>query len=114
MVRERAFCGVAMSGTPLLAERYVAVPRLLAIVEDRTQDRQTLAWAYQALREISSQYDLPEEPGQWRVRLSNTGFALSGRGPAVGAVLLQVELLLADAHTRRASESCDQFRLDTV
>lgn len=81
VVRERAFCGVAMSGTLLLAERYVAVPRLLAIVEDRSQNRQTLLWAYQALREISSQYDLPEEPSVWRERLAKLGLLLPAEAP---------------------------------
>ena len=76
LVRERAFCGVAMSGTLLLAERYEAVPRLLAIVESPTSDQQTRSWAYQALREISSQYDLAEEPAAWRDRLSRLGLLL--------------------------------------
>lgn len=76
LVRERAFCGVAMSGTLLLAERYEALPRLLAIVESQTSELQTRSWAYQALREISSQYDLPEEPAAWRDRLTKLGLLL--------------------------------------
>lgn len=73
LVAERAFCGVASSGTLLLAERYSAVPRLLAIVADPAMDAQMTGWGYQALREITSQYDLPEQPQVWQTRLANLG-----------------------------------------
>ncbi len=73
LIRERAFCGLASSGTLLLAERYEAVPSLLQMVERARIDEQTLAWAYQALREISGIYDLPEQPAAWRQRLQRVG-----------------------------------------
>lgn len=72
-VRERAFCGLASSGTLLLAERYEAVPAILRMVERSDLDAQTRGWAYQALREISSMYDLPEQPAAWRQRLQRVG-----------------------------------------
>ena len=65
-VRERAFCGLAQSGTLLLAERYTAVPGLLAIAQDPQADRQTLNWSYQALREITNLRDVPNDPARWR------------------------------------------------
>ena len=70
IVRERAFCGVAQSGMLHVAERYLAIPRLLDIAEDPNQSRQAKRWAFQALREISSIYDLPEESPLWRDRLT--------------------------------------------
>ncbi|HET6565646.1 MAG TPA: HEAT repeat domain-containing protein [Xanthomonadales bacterium] len=65
-VRERAFCGLAASGTLHVAERYLAVPWLLAIAEDPYSDAQTLEWTYQALREISGLHDVPNDPVAWR------------------------------------------------
>lgn len=65
-VRERAFCGLAQSGTLHVAERYAAIPGLLAIAEDPQSSAQTLNWTYQALREISGAHDLPNEPNAWR------------------------------------------------
>ena len=68
-VRERAFCGLAESGTLLLAERYTAVPGLLAIAQDASSDRQTRNWSYQALREITNLRNVPDDPASWRERL---------------------------------------------
>lgn len=68
-VRERAFCGLAESGTLLLAERYTALPGLLAIAQDPHSDKQTRDWAYQALREITSLRNVPNDPASWRAQL---------------------------------------------
>jgi HEAT repeat protein len=65
-VRERAFCGLAQSGTLHVVERYAAIPGLLAIAEDPQSDAQTLGWTYQALREISDVHDMPNDPAAWR------------------------------------------------
>jgi len=65
-VRERAFCGLAQSGTLHVAERYAALPGLLAIIENPQWDAQTHQWTYRALREISSAYDMPDDPSAWR------------------------------------------------
>jgi len=73
LVRERAFCGLAQSGTLLIAERYDALPGLLMIAEDPRSDKQTLGWTYQAMREISGIYDLPEEASAWRTQLAESG-----------------------------------------
>ncbi len=69
IVRERAFCGIAQSGMLHLAERYLAVPRLYEIAIDPQQSAQAQAWAYQALREITNLYDLPEDGTLWAHRL---------------------------------------------
>lgn len=72
-VRERAFCGLAQSGTLHIAERYEAVPGLLKIAENPQSDRQTLEWTYQALREITGIYDLPDDATRWRDQLARVG-----------------------------------------
>ena len=69
VVRERAFCGLAQSGTLHVAERYEALPGLLAIARDPESSAQTLDWTYQALREISNFHELPNEPVVWEERL---------------------------------------------
>jgi HEAT repeat protein len=69
IVRERAFCALAQSGTFHVAERYEAVPGLYAIATDARTDRQSVAWAYQALREITGVYDLRDDEAQWHARL---------------------------------------------
>ena len=69
VVRERAFCGLAQSGTLHVAERYEALPGLLAIAQDPQSSAQTLNWTYQALREISNFHQLPNEPLVWEDRL---------------------------------------------
>lgn len=68
-VRERAFCGLAESGTLLLAERYMALPGLLAIAQDPKSDQQTRDWTYQALREITSLRNVPNDSKAWRDQL---------------------------------------------
>ncbi len=77
LVRERAFCGLAQSGTLLIAERYEALPGLLQIAEDPASNAQTLGWAFQAMREISGIYDLPEEASAWRKQLAESGLLSS-------------------------------------
>jgi hypothetical protein len=72
-LRERAFCALAQSGTLLVAERYEAVPGLLAIVEDAQADKQSVLWAYQALREITDSYGEPNDAAKWRDRLEQAG-----------------------------------------
>jgi len=69
IVRERAFCALAQSGTFHVAERYEAVPGLYAIATDALADRQSVAWAYQALREITGIHDLRDDEAQWHARL---------------------------------------------
>ena len=69
IVRERAFCALAQSGTFQVAERYEAVPGLYAIAADTRADRQSVAWAYQALREITDIHDLRDDATQWEQRL---------------------------------------------
>lgn len=73
IVRERAFCNLASTGTLLMAERYQAVPGLLAIAGAASSDAQTRAWSYQALTEISGLYGLPPDAGVWRERLGAVG-----------------------------------------
>ncbi len=73
LVRERAFCGLAQSGTLQIAERYLAVPGLLGIVESNQTEQQTQLWAYQALREITNLYDIPDDPVSWRKQLQDIG-----------------------------------------
>ena len=72
-LRERAFCALAQSGTLLVAERYEAVPALLAIAEDAHADRQSVAWTYQALREITDLYSIPDDSAAWRNHLHRAG-----------------------------------------
>lgn len=73
IVRERAFCGLASSGTLLIAERYQAVPGLLAIAEAPGSDEQTRGYSYQALKEITNLYELPADPRVWREKLIAVG-----------------------------------------
>lgn len=73
IVRERAFCGLASSGTLLIAERYQAVPGLLSIAESAQSDQQTREYSYQALKEITSLYELPPDPQIWREKLTAVG-----------------------------------------
>jgi hypothetical protein len=72
-IRERAFCGLAQSGTFQRVERYRAVPGLFAIATDPRSDRQNIEWSYQALREITGIRDLPQQPILLRERLQATG-----------------------------------------
>ena len=71
IVRERAFCGLAQSGTLHVAERYGAIPGLLAIAEHPQSQPQTLEWTYQALREISNVHEVSDDPAAWRNLLAD-------------------------------------------
>ncbi|MFO1495164.1 MAG: HEAT repeat domain-containing protein [Lysobacterales bacterium] len=73
IVRERAFCALASSGTLLMAERYQAIPGLLHIADVSSSDAQNRAWSYQALTEISGLYDVPADTAVWRERLDAVG-----------------------------------------
>ena len=73
MVRERAFCVLAPGGTLRIAERYQAEAGMLAIAESAHSDKQTRDWTYQALKEITLLYGLPQDPGIWRQRLAAVG-----------------------------------------
>lgn len=73
IVRERAFCGLAQSGTLHIAERYEAIPGLIEITQNTMLDQQTHEWAYQALREITNLYDTPDDPGRWQEQLQQVG-----------------------------------------
>jgi len=69
VIQERAFCGLAQSGTLHVIERYDALPGLLVIIRDTQSSKETLDWAYQALKEISNFYDIADDPDQWEKRL---------------------------------------------
>ena len=71
IVRERAFCGLAQSGTLHVAERYGVIPGLLAIAEHPQSNAQTLSWTYQALREISNVHEVSDDPAAWRDLLAD-------------------------------------------
>lgn len=73
VVRERAFCALASSGLLHLPERYLAVPSLIEIAERSDLPRNTRGWTFQALREISGAYDVPNEAAAWRVRMQQIG-----------------------------------------
>lgn len=72
-VAERAFCGLAASGTLHIAERYAAIPGLVDIAAASVATDPRHGWSFQALREISGIYDLPDEVGAWRARLNDVG-----------------------------------------
>jgi len=65
MVRERAACSLAQSGMLKPEQRMSAVPQILAASSDPTLDAQTQGWAFQALRDITSQ-NLPNDSTAWR------------------------------------------------
>lgn len=65
LVRERAACGLAVSGLFTPQQRSTVVPRLLIYTEDASLDAQTHAWAFHALGDITHQR-LPNDSGAWR------------------------------------------------
>ena len=65
LVRERAACGLAVSGLFTPQQRLTAVPRLLSYTDDAALDAQTHAWAFHALADITHQR-LPNDAAQWR------------------------------------------------
>jgi hypothetical protein len=65
IVRERAACGLAVSGMFTREQRFTAVPQLLSYSDDPSLDTQTHAWAFQALADITHQR-LPNDSNAWR------------------------------------------------
>jgi hypothetical protein len=72
-VSERAFCALAQSGTLHIAERYAAIPGLVEIAAASPPSDPRHGWAFQALREISGIYDVADDVGAWRARLTDAG-----------------------------------------
>jgi len=72
-VRERALCALASSGVLHLAERYLAVPGLIALADRPGLQANTRGWVFQALREISGVYGPPDEVAAWRPQLREIG-----------------------------------------
>jgi len=68
-IQERAFCGLAQTGTLHVTERYAALPGLLQTLRDPYISNQQQSWVYQALKEISTFYDVAEDPDDWEERL---------------------------------------------
>lgn len=68
-IQERAFCGLAQTGTLHVVERYDALPGLLQTLRDPYATEQQHSWVYQALKEISTFYDVAENPDEWEGRL---------------------------------------------
>ncbi len=68
-IQERAFCGLAQTGTLHVVERYSALPGLLETLHDPSSTEQQHGWVYQALKEISTFYDVAENPDDWEDRL---------------------------------------------
>lgn len=68
-IQERAFCGLAQTGTLHVVERYGALPGLLQTLRDPYSSDQQISWTYQALKEISTFYDVANDPDQWQDRL---------------------------------------------
>ncbi|VAW18427.1 hypothetical protein MNBD_BACTEROID05-106 [hydrothermal vent metagenome] len=71
IIQERAFCGLAQTGTLNVAERYSALSGLLSIAQDPQSNQQTLDWTYQALKEISHIYTLADESDLWEKKLKS-------------------------------------------
>ena len=69
LVRERAFCELANSGTLQITERYQAIPSLFDIAADRKQSPQVHRWAFQALREITAT-NLGDDLDLWQEKLN--------------------------------------------
>ncbi len=68
-IQERAFCGLAQTGTLHVVERYAALPGLLQTLRDPYASNQQQSWVYQSLKEISTFYDVAEDPDEWEKRL---------------------------------------------
>jgi hypothetical protein len=70
MVRERAACSLAESGTLSHEQRLAAVPQLIHYSDDPALDQQTRGWAFQALGDITRQR-LPNDSAAWRAWYQN-------------------------------------------
>ena len=58
-------CGLAHCGMLTRAQRMMAIPGLLEMVEDKTLDSVIRTYGYRALREITDE-NLPDDPQKWR------------------------------------------------
>ena len=58
-------CGLAHCGMLTRAQRMLAIPALMDMVEDPLLDAETVKYGYRALREITDE-TLPDNPRQWR------------------------------------------------
>ena len=58
-------CGLAHCGMLTRAQRMLAIPGLLEMVEDKALDGAIRIYGYRALREITDE-SLPDDPQQWR------------------------------------------------
>jgi HEAT repeat protein len=73
-VRERAACNLARTGMLTREQRMNAVPQLLEIADDGSQDASTRGWAFQALRQITRER-LPDQGASWRDWYARSGQA---------------------------------------
>jgi hypothetical protein len=64
-VRERAGCSLAKSGMLTREQRMKAVPGLIEIAADPSEDPTTHSWAFQALREITNE-PIANDVNAWR------------------------------------------------
>jgi hypothetical protein len=64
-VRERAACSLAEAGMLSQEQRLIAVPQLIAYLDDPALDVQTRGWAFQALGDITHRR-LPNDSAAWR------------------------------------------------
>jgi hypothetical protein len=71
-------CGLAHCGMLTRAQRMLAVPGLLAMVEDTALDPKTLPYGYRALREITD-VSLPDNAAQWRSWYAASGIETTER-----------------------------------
>jgi hypothetical protein len=58
-------CGLAHCGMLTRAQRMLAIPGLIEMVEDKALDRRAVSYGYRALREITDEI-LPDNARQWR------------------------------------------------
>jgi hypothetical protein len=58
-------CGLAHCGMLTRAQRMLAVPALIEMVEDKALDPATVRYGFRALREITDQ-TIPDDAAQWR------------------------------------------------
>ena len=65
-------CGLAHCGMLTRAQRMMAIPGLLEMVEDKNLDRTIRLYAYRALREITDE-NLPDDAPKWREWFATKG-----------------------------------------
>ena len=71
-------CGVAHCGMLTRAQRMMAIPGLIEMVEDKAVDSADVIYGYRALREITDE-TLPDDPRQWRDWYAAHGAATTER-----------------------------------